>query len=109
MPTLLLRSGCVLLAIALFCWHEGSGWGLFIAWVLGMWGATLVAWGLITGWYRSVAACVAGSVFALAAVFVALFCVQRGAWEMGIPCAVGSGLALILGVYQVWRLLRRRG
>ena len=109
MPTLLLRFGFVLLAIALFCWHEGSGWGLFIAWVLGMWGAMLVAWGLIAGWYRSVAACVAGSAFALAAVFVALFCVQRGEWEMGILCAIGSGLALIFGVYQVCYLLRQRG
>lgn len=102
----LLTFGCALLAIALVFWHEGSGWGLFIAWVCGTWGATVVAWGLIAGWHKSLAACLAGSAFALAAVLTALLLVQRGAWDMAVVCAVGSGLALAVGLYQVRHLLR---
>ena len=96
-----------MLALAVFFWREGSGWGLFIAWIFGMWGAMLVAWGLIAGWYRSIAACVAGSGFAFAALLIALLGVQHGAWEMAILCVVGSGLALLCGVYQVRYLARR--
>ena len=67
-----------------------------------------MAWGLIAGWTRSLAACVVGSAFALAAVLVALLCVQRDAWEIAIPCAIASGLALLFGVYQVRVLLQPR-
>ena len=98
-----------MLAIALVFWREGSGWGLFIAWIFGTWGATLLAWGLIAGWYRSLAACLAGSVLAAAATLVALLLVQRGAWEMALLCAIASGLALVFGAYQVRHLLRRPG
>jgi len=108
-PALLVAFGSVLLAIALLLWREGSGWGLFIAWVFGMWGAMLVAWGLIAGWHRSLAACIAGSAFALAAMLLALLCVQHDAWDLAVPCAVGSALALIFGVYQVAYLSHRRG
>ena len=108
-PALLVAFGSVLLAIAIFFWREGSGWGLFIAWVFGTWGAMLVAWGLLTGWYRSLAACIAGSAFALAAVLVALLCVQHDAWGVALPCAAGSALAFIFGVYQVAYLSHRRG
>ena len=100
--------GSVLLAIALAFFLEGSGWGIAIAWFLGTWGATLVAWGLITGWSRSLAACIAGSALALAAALVALLCVQREAWEFAIPCAIASGLALLCGVFQVRSLLKQR-
>lgn len=109
MPKLLAGLGAFLLAVALFFWREGSGWGLFIAWVCGTWGGMFMAWGLIVGWYRSVAACVAGSAFASAAMLVSLLCVQHDARDLAIPCAIGSGLALTLGVYQVCYLLRRRG
>jgi hypothetical protein len=109
LPPLLVGFGSALLAIALLFCLEGSGWGLFIAWVFGTWGAMLMAWGLLAGWHRSIAACVAGSAFALAAVVVALSCVQRDAWELAILCAVGSGLALIFGVYQSTCLFQRRG
>jgi|SRR6185437_13289346 hypothetical protein len=104
----LLTLGCVLLAISLFCWHEGSGWGLFIAWVSGTWGATLAAWALIAGWHKSLAACIAGSAFALGAALTALFFVQRDAWEIAVVCAVGSGLALAFGLYQVHHLAEDR-
>jgi hypothetical protein len=107
-PQLLVGFGGVLLAIALFLWAEGSAWGLVIAWLLGTWGATLVAWGLLAGWYRSRAACVVGSAFALGAVLVALLCVPHNGWELAIMCAGASGLALIFGVIQVWHLSRRR-
>ena len=106
--TLLVGLGCLLLTIALICWREGSGYGLLFAWLAGTWGAMLVAWGLLLGWYRSLVACVAGSAFALASVLVALLCVQFEAWEIAIWCAAGSGLALLFGVYQVWYLLRQR-
>ena len=106
---LLVAFGSVLMAIAFLLWREGSGWSLFIAWVFGTWGAMLVAWGLLTGWYRSPIACVAGSAFALAALLVALLCVQHDAWDLAIPCAVGSALALISGIYQIAYLSRRRG
>jgi hypothetical protein len=109
MPSVLVALGCVLLAVALFFLREGSGWGLFIAWLAGTWGAMLVAWGLIAGWYRSVAACMVGSAFALASVLVALLCVQRGAWDIAMMCAAASGLALVFGVYQLRSLLRGRG
>jgi len=108
-PALLVAFGSVLVAIALFFWREGSGWGLFIAWVFGTWGAMLVAWGLLAGWYRSLAACVAGSAFALAAVLVALLYVQHDAWDLAIPCVIGSALALTFGVSQIAYLSRRRG
>jgi len=107
-PSLLVAFGSVLLAIAVALLLDGSGLGIVIAWVLGIWGATLVAWGLIAGWYRSVAACVVGSALALAAVLVALLCVQRDAWGIAIPCAIASGLALLFGVYQVRFLLQQR-
>jgi len=100
--------GGVWIAIALFLWADGSAWGLVIAWVLGTWGAALVAWGLLAGWYRSLAACVVGSAFALAAVLVALLCVPDRSWDMAIPCAIASGLALIFGVTQICYLSRRR-
>ena len=106
-PSLLVGFGSVLLAIALAFLIDGSGWGIVIAWVLGIWGSTLVAWGLIAGWTRSLAACIAGSAFALAAVLVALLCVQRDAWGIAIPCAIASGLALLFGVYQVRALLQQ--
>jgi hypothetical protein len=108
MASRLLAVGCLLLAAALFFWHEGSGWGQFAAWLFGSWGAMLVAWGLIAGWYRSVAACIAGSAFALGAMLLALLGVQRGAWEIGFLCAVGSGLALVFGLYQVRHLIGGR-
>jgi hypothetical protein len=108
-PSLLIGLGSVLLAIALALVLDGSYWGFVIAWVLGIWGATLVAWGLIAGWYRSVAACIAGSALALGAVLVALLCVPRDAWEIAIPCAISSGLALLFGLYQVRSLLQQRG
>ena len=107
-PSLLVASGSVLLAIALALLLDGSGWGFVIAWVLGIWGATFVSWGLIAGWYRNLAACIVGSLFALAAALVALLCVQRDAWEIAIPCAVASGLALLFGVYQVHALLQQQ-
>jgi hypothetical protein len=107
-PSLLVGFGSVLLAIALAFLLDGSGWGIAIAWLFGTWGATLVAWGLIAGWPRSLAACVVGSAFALAAVLVALLCVQRDAWEIAIACAIASGLALLFGVYQVGALLQQR-
>jgi hypothetical protein len=109
MPALLVVTGSFFLALALYCLREGSGYGLLFAWVLGIWGAMLVSWGLLAGWYRSVIACVVGSVFALASLLVALLCFQFEWWEMAIVCAVGSGLALIFGVYRVRYLLRRRG
>ena len=102
----LLTVGCVLLAIALFFWHEGSGWGLFIAWVSGTWGAMLAAWALIAGWRKSLAACLVGSALALGAVLTALLFVQRGAWDLAVVCAVGSGLALASGLHQVRHLAR---
>ena len=105
---LLVGLGSVLLALALALLLDGSAWGIVIAWVLGSWGATLVGWGLIAGWYRSVAACLIGSAFALAAVVVALACVPRGGWEFAIPCAIAAGLALPYGVYQVYSLLQQR-
>ena len=108
LPSLVVGFGSVLLAIALAFFLEGSGWGIVIAWVLGTWGATLVAWGLIAGWTRSLAACVVGSAFALAAALVALLGVQRDAWGIAIPCAIASGLALCFGVYQVRALLQQR-
>lgn len=107
-PALIVASGSVLLAIALAFLLDGSGWGVVIAWVLGIWGATLVAWGLIAGWPHSVAACAGGSAFALAAVLVALLCVQRDEWGIAIPCALAGALALLFGVYQVRTLLRQR-
>ena len=108
LPSLVVGFGSVLLAIALAFFLEGSGWGIVIAWVLGTWGATLVAWGLIAGRTRSLAACVVGSAFALAAALVALLCVQRDAWGIAIPCAIACGLALCFGVYQVCALLQQR-
>lgn len=107
-PAGLIGGGCFLIAVALYCWREGSGYGLLFAWVFGTWGATLVAWGLLAGWYRSVAGCVAGSAFALAALLVALLCVQFDAWDLAIPCAIASGLALIFGGFQLGHLLRQR-
>ena len=68
----------------------------------------LVAWGLLAGWHRSLVACVAASAFALGSVLVALLCVQFEWWEMAILGAVGSGLAFVLGVYQVRHLVRQR-
>ena len=106
--SLLVGFGSVLLAIALAFLLDGSGWGIVIAWALGIWGATLVAWGLIAGWTRSLAACVVGSALALATVLVALLCVQRDAWGIAIPCAIASGLALLFGVYQIRALLQQR-
>ena len=108
LPSLVVGFGSVLLAIALALLLDGSEWGIVIAWVLGIWGATLVAWGLIAGWTRSLAACVVGSAFALAAALVALLCVQRDAWGIAIPCAIACGLALCFGVYQVCALLQQR-
>ena len=108
LPSLVVGFGSVLLAIALAFFLEGSGWGIVIAWVLGTWGATLVAWGLIAGWTRSLAACVVGSAFALAAALVALLGVQRDAWGIAIPCAIASGLALLFGVFQIRVLLQQR-
>jgi hypothetical protein len=107
-PQLLVGFGGLLIAVALFLWADGSAWGLSIAWLVGTWGATLVAWGLLAGWYRSLAACLVGSVFALAAMLVALLCVPDPRWEPGILCAIASGLALIFGVPQIWYLSRRR-
>jgi EamA domain-containing membrane protein RarD len=46
-------------------------------------------------------------VFALAAVLIALLCVQFDAWDIAIMCAIASGLALIFAVYQACYLLRR--
>jgi hypothetical protein len=100
--------GCVWVAIAIALCIDGSYWGLVIAWVLGTWGAMLVAWGLIAGWYRSLAACVVSSLFALSAIVVALLFVPRDAWGIAIPCAIGSALSLPFSVYQVYYLLRRR-
>jgi hypothetical protein len=97
-----------LIAIALILWREGSGWGLFIGWVFGTWGAMFSAWGLIVGWHRSITACVAGSTFAVGAIAVALSCVQRDAWDLAILCATGSALAFTSGVYQLWHLIARR-
>jgi len=108
MAALVVGFGCFLLGLALFCLREGSGYGLLFAWILGTWGAMLVAWGLLAGWFRSVLACVVASAFALASVLVALLCVQFEAWDIAILCAVGSGLALIFGVYRVFDLLRLR-
>jgi hypothetical protein len=68
----------------------------------------LVAWGLIAGWYRSLAACGVSSLFALSAIVVALLFVPRDAWEIAIPCAIGSALSLPFSVYQGYGLLRRR-
>jgi hypothetical protein len=107
-PALIVALGSVLLAIALAFLLDGAGWSIAIAWLLGTWGATLVAWGLIAGWPRSVAACAGGSAFALAAVLVALLCVQRDAWEIAIPCALAGGLALLSGGYQIRALLQQR-
>jgi hypothetical protein len=107
-PSLLVAFGSVLLAIALAFLLDGSGLGIVIAWVLGTWGATLLAWGLIAGWPRSVGACAAGSALALAAGLVALVCVQRDAWDLAIPCAIASGLAMLSGLYQVRALVRER-
>jgi hypothetical protein len=104
-PSLLVAFGSVLLAVALAFLLDGSGWGLVIAWVLGTWGATLLAWGLIAGWSHSVAACAVGSAVALAALLVALLCVPRDAWEIAIPCAIAAGLALLFGVYQIRALI----
>ena len=100
--------GGFLVTIALFLWADGSAWGLVFAWLLGTWGATLVAWGLLSGWYRSRAACVVGSAFALGAMLVALLCVPHNGWETAILCAIASGLALIFGVIQIWYLSRPR-
>ncbi len=108
MPSLLVGFGCALIAIALFFWREGSGYGLLIAWFFGMWGATFLAWGLISGWYRSAAACIASAVCALAAMVIALAYVQFDAWDMAIMCAIASALALIFAVHQACYLLRRR-
>ena len=108
MPSLLVGFGAVLIALALLLLHDGSEWGLVIAWVLGTWGGTLVAWGLLTGWHHRVVACVASAAFALAAVLVALLFVPDGGLDRAIMCAVASGLALILSVAQICHLRRRR-
>lgn len=105
---MLVGIGVFLVGIALFCWREGSGYGLLIAWVFGAWGLMLLAWGLLAGWHRNLLACLAGSACALSSVLVALLCVQFEWWEMAILCAVGSGLALTFGVFQVVYLLRPR-
>ncbi|HXU01416.1 MAG TPA: hypothetical protein VN903_10505 [Polyangia bacterium] len=107
-PLLLVGFGSVLVALAVALLIDGSAWGLVIAWVLGTWGGTLVAWGLIAGWSRSVGACVVGSAFALAAVVVALACVPPGAWELAVLCAIAAALALFFGVYQVYFVLQER-
>jgi hypothetical protein len=109
MAGLLVALGGFMLAVAVVLFRDGSTYGLLIAWVFGIWGAMLVAWGLLAGWNRSIVACVAASAFALASVLVALLCVQFEMWEMAILCAVGSGLALWFGVYQVRFLVRQRG
>jgi hypothetical protein len=101
-PGLLVGLGSVWVAIAIALCIDGSYWGLVIAWVLGTWGAMLVAWGLVAGWYRSLAACIVSALFALAAIVVALAFVPRDAWGIAIPCAIGSGLALFFSVYQVY-------
>jgi hypothetical protein len=44
----------------------------------------------------------------VAALLVALLGVQSDAWEVAIMCAIGSGLALVFGVWQVRYLLLRR-
>src|SRR5262245_3823361 len=97
-----------MLAIALLLAVDGSYYGLLIAWIFGTWGAMVLAWGLLAGWSRSLVACTVASVFALAAMLVALFFVPRDGWEIAIPCAVGSGLALIFGLVQIAHLWRRR-
>jgi hypothetical protein len=94
--------GSVALAIAIVFAVDGSTYGLLIAWLFGTWGAMLVAWGLVAGWYRSLAACVASSLFALSAIVVALAFVPDGAWGVAISCAIGNGLALFFSVYQVY-------
>lgn len=108
MPYLVLGFGSFLIAIALLLWRDGSSWGLVFAWHLGTWGATLVAWGVLSGWYRSRVACVVGSAFALGAMLVALLCVPDNGWETAILCTVASGLALTFGAMQLWNLSRPR-
>ena len=110
MPALLVGVGGAAVALAILLWIDGSDWGLVYAWLLGSWGAMLMAWGLLAGWYRSLAACVASSLFAVAAILVALRCIPNfppDAWQTGILCAIGSGLALFFGAYQIWYRLRR--
>jgi hypothetical protein len=102
----LLTLGSVLLAISLILWYEGSTWGLVIAWLFGTWGAMLVGWALIAGWHKSLAACVAGSAFALGAALTAILFAPYGTWELAVVCAIGSGLALALGISQIRRLVR---
>jgi len=94
--------GCAGLAIAIALCIDGSYWGQVIAWFVGTWAAMLVAWGLVAGWYRSVAACVVSALLALSAIVVALLFVPPGAWEVAILCAIGNGLALFFSVYQVY-------
>ena len=108
MPYLAVGFGGFLIAIALLLWRDGSSWGLVFAWHLGTWGATLVAWGVLSGWYRSRAACVVGSAFALGAILVALLFVPQDGWETAILCAIASGLALTFGAMQFLHLSRRR-
>ena len=102
MPGLLVVLGSVGLAIAIALSIDGSYWGLVIAWFFGTWGAMLLAWGLVAGWYRSVVACVISALFALSAIVVALAFVPPGAWAIAIMCAIGNGLALFFSVYQVY-------
>jgi len=100
--------GSIGLAIAIVFAADGSYWGLVIAWLFGTWGAMLVAWGLVAGWYRSLAACVASSLFALAAIVVALLFVPPGARGVAISCAISCALALAFSTYQIYYLLRRQ-
>ena len=102
MPGLLVTLGSVGIAIAIVLAADGSYYGLLIAWLFGTWGAMLLAWGLVAGWYRRLAACVVSSLFALSAIVVALAFVPDGAWGVAIPCAIGNALALFFSVYQVY-------
>lgn len=108
MAPALVGLGSVLVGIAIALCIDGSYWGLVIAWVFGTWGAMLVAWGLIAGWYRSLAACAVSSLFALAAIVVALLFGPDDTWEVAIPCAIGSALSLTFSAYQIYYLVRRR-
>jgi hypothetical protein len=108
MAGLLVAFGCFLLAVALALLIDGSYYGMVIAWVLGTWGAMLVAWGLLAGWHRSLVACIVASAFALASVLVALLYNPDKTWELAILCALGSGLAFMLGVFQIRHLVRQR-
>jgi hypothetical protein len=108
MRGLLLGVGALALAIAYALWRDDSSWGLFIAAFLTMWGLTSIAWGLVTGWYDSAAACTVGCLVAAAAIVWAI--VSLPAWgAAAVTCALCAAPAAVLGAARAWQLLGRAG